>query len=114
MAIGTRVMVIAMFILPLFDSVFASVFDANSFWRLSYWKDELTQLVKSYFLGVGYGTSYATRNFIGGSLNITGGPFGATAEYSTLDKLFVTGPHSSFIAIAFRLGLIGIITFVRF
>lgn len=114
MAIGIGCMVAGMFVLPIFDKAFESVFDVNSFWRLSYWKDELTQLIKSYFLGVGYGTSYASRSFIGGSLNITGGPFGATAEYSTLDKLFVTGPHSSFIAIAFRLGIIGILTFVQF
>lgn len=114
MGIGLGCMVVGMFVLPVFDKAFESIFDVNSSWRLRYWKDELNQLVKSYFLGVGYGTSYASRSFVGGNLNIIGGPFSATAEYSTLDKLFVTGPHSSFIAIAFRLGIIGILTFVHF
>ena len=114
MGVGFGCVVIGMFVLPIFDKAIEGIVDVNSFWRLSYWKDELNQLVKSYFLGVGYGTSYASRNFVGGNLNITGGPFGATAEYSTLDKLFVTGPHSSFIAIAFRLGIIGLLTFVQF
>ncbi len=114
MKIGACIMLIGMFVLPFFDSVFSSIFDANSFWRLRYWKDELNSLIQSRFVGVGYGTSYASKRFVGGSLNIVGGPFGATAEYTTMEKLFVTGPHSSFVAVAFRLGLIGIITFVLF
>jgi hypothetical protein len=114
MGLVMNVMIGAIFLMPIFLGMFSSTLDANSFWRLRYWRDELNQLVKSHFLGVGYGTSYATKDFVGGSLNIVGGPFGATAEYSTLDQLFVTGPHSSFISIAFRLGLIGIIAFIMF
>lgn len=106
-------MLACIFFLPLFTPLFELIFDANSFWRLSYWQDELMQLFKSKMIGVGYGTSYATENFVGG-LNVIGGPFGATAEYSTLDKLFVTGPHCSYVAIAFRTGLIGINLFLYF
>ena len=114
MAMGAGISVIAIFVLPLFDKVFSFVFDANSLWRLRYWKDEMIELSKSFFLGVGYGTSYASKNFVGESLNIVGGPFGATSEYSTFDKLFITGPHSSFVSVAFRLGIIGLVNFVLF
>lgn len=61
---------------------------------------------------MGYGTSYATEQFVGQLGNIVGGPFGATAEYTTLEKLFVVGPHNSYIAILFRLGLIGSVMFL--
>ena len=105
-------MIVAIYILPLFSTLFENVFDANSFWRLRYWRDELEQLMQSHFLGVGYGTSYSTEGFVGQLGNVVGGPFGATAEYSTLDKLFVVGPHNSYIAIFFRLGLIGIVMFL--
>ena len=104
-------MLFSIFILPLFTPVFSDIFDVNSFWRLSFWQDELNQLLKSKLIGVGYGTSYATINFSGG-LDVVGGPFGATVEYSTLDKLFVTGPHCSYIAIAFRTGVVGIVLFL--
>ena len=114
LAICVSIMISAMFILPAFDKSVSSLLDANSIWRLRYWKDELIQLLKSYLLGVGYGTSYATQRFIGGSLHVVGGPFAASAGYSTLDKMYITGPHSSFVSIAFRLGVVGIISFVLF
>ena len=107
-------MIITIFILPAFYSFFESILDANSFWRLKYWNDELVQFRESNLFGVGYGTSYATESFVGKIGNVVGGPFGATAEYTMMDKLFVVGPHNSYIAIVFRLGLIGIIMFLYF
>lgn len=107
-AFGMSVAVAAMFIVPFFSSQFSNKLDANSYWRLRYWHDELLQLVDSHFLGVGYGTAYATTSFTGNTLNIAGGPFGATEEYSTMDQLFVTGSHNSLISVSFRLGVIGI------
>lgn len=106
--LGIRIGIVISFTLPFAADRFSNVFDANSFWRLRYWADELYQLIMSYFLGVGYGTSFATEHFVGSVSNIVGGPFGATSEYSVMDKLFVTGPHNSFISIAFRLGILGI------
>lgn len=107
MSFGLICMIIIIYVIPLFSPVFEDIFDANSFWRLRYWNDEIQQFVQSHFLGVGYGTSYATEHFVGQAGNIVGGPFGATAEYTTMEKLFVVGPHNSYITILFRLGLIG-------
>lgn len=108
------IIVVGIYILPLFDQFFTTVFDANSFWRLSYWKDELTELAKTLFFGVGYGTSYASLSFVGKISSVVGGPFGADYQYTTIDKMFIVGPHNSFISIAFRLGWIGVICFVMY
>lgn len=105
-------MLLCIFLLPIFIPIFQFIFDANSFWRLAYWQDELGQLIKSNMLGVGYGTSYATQQFVGN--NLIGGPFAASGEYSTMDKLFITGPHCSYVAVAFRTGIIGIGLFLYF
>lgn len=107
-----KTMIAGIFILPIMSGLFTNIFDANSWWRLLYWKDELAQLVQSYGLGVGYGTSYATENFVGNLGSVVSGPFAATAEYSTLDKLFITGPHNSYVSIAFRLGIVGVVLFL--
>ena len=105
---GFLFMICLMFILPLFVSVFENIFDANSFWRLRYWNDQLKQVLYTKFIGVGYGTTYATENFTGQIKNIIGGPFGATIYNSTLEKLFIVSSHNSYISVFFRLGLIGI------
>lgn len=80
-------------------------FDANTAWRAEYWGNELVQLGKTFGLGVGYGTSYASTDFVGEAL---GGPFAATTEYSATEKLFVVGCHNSFVSLFFRLGILGI------
>lgn len=85
-----------------FDSV---GFDANTAWRLNYWRDEIDQLVKTHGLGVGLGTSYATSSFIGSAVS---GPFAASAGYTAAERMFVVGCHNSFVSIAFRLGFVGL------
>lgn len=80
-------------------------FDANTSWRLQYWSDELTQLADTYGIGVGYGTSYATQDFIGEAIS---GPFAATTEYSVAERVYVVGCHNSFVSLAYRLGVLGI------
>ncbi len=80
-------------------------FDANTFWRAEYWGNELVQLWETFGFGVGYGTSYASVDFVGAALT---GPFAATAEYSAAEKLFVVGCHNSFVSLFFRLGFAGI------
>lgn len=105
---------IVLLVFPLTYDRLAPNLDANSSWRMRYWMDEIVQVCNTKFVGVGYGTSYASTNFVGTVGTIVGGPFGATDEYSTIDKLFVTGPHNSFISIFFRLGIIGYWLFVRY
>ena len=78
--------------------------EANTAWRLEYWNDELSQLLRTGGLGVGYGSSYATRDFIGLGFS---GPFAPTEEYTSLEKMYVVGCHNSFVSIAYRLGVIG-------
>ena len=97
--------IILCFILPFFYNWFKGIFDANSFWRLNYWYDELNELRKSYYLGVGYGTSFASRDFVAG--NIYSGPFAADSQYTSIEKMFVVGSHNSIISTTFRLGIIG-------
>lgn len=100
--------VIACLLVPLIVPSLSHLFDANSSWRLLYWNDQLLNLVHSYGLGVGYGTSYASLNFVGPVGAIVSGPFAPDAEYSYMEKLFVVGSHNSFVAVAFRTGVVGI------
>lgn len=111
---GIGVALIAMFVAPFFSRYFSSFLDANSYWRLQYWQDELFILIKSKFLGVGFGTAYASTAFVGDMNSIAGGPFAATSEYTVMEKLFATGAHNSFISLAFRLGVVGIVLFLMF
>lgn len=85
--------------------------DTNTVWRAQYWGNELDQLWATYGLGVGYGTSYATWDFIGAAES---GPFAETSEYSTLEKVYVVGCHNSFVTLAFRLGVPGAAMIIAF
>lgn len=102
--IGIVFVILACYVLP-FLPLERFGFDANTAWRAEYWGNELEQLAKTFGLGVGYGTSYASLDFVGEAL---GGPFAATTEYSATEKLFVVGCHNSFVSLFFRLGIAGI------
>lgn len=95
-------------LVPLSLDMFSELFDANSLWRARYWLDELKTLSSTYFLGVGYGTTYATKSFVGYSTYIEYGPFAANSIYTTMEQMFVTGSHNSYITILYRLGPIGL------
>ena len=89
--------------------------DANSAWRLHYWADEISVLMKTWGLGAGYGTSYASIDFLSSNgFGAAGGPFAATAEYTPLQRAFLTGSHNSFISLSYRLGFIGILMLIVF
>lgn len=89
--------------------------DANSIWRLSYWADEMGTLSASFGLGVGFGTSYGSISFLGSAIyGIEGGPFGSDDGFSSLEKVFITGSHNSFVSIAFRLGIVGIVLLLAY
>lgn len=102
-------MIISMFIIPFSKRVYELLPDVNSMWRLLYWKDELIELKKTGFVGVGYGTAYATKSFLNDSF--TGYVFSNGDCVNPIHEAFVTGPHNSFISVAFRLGIIGIVLF---
>lgn len=73
------------------------VLDANSWWRLALWKHEWSILLKTVFLGVGFGTPYAANQIVSQLY----------FDPSIPDVLYITGQHSSFINMFYRLGLIG-------
>lgn len=104
----------ACFILPMIFNLLFKYFDSNSIWRLEYWYDEINELKNSYFMGVGYGTSYASSNFVTLSSSYTNRPFASNETYSFYDNIFVVGPHNSIIAVTFRLGILGCILLLMY
>ncbi|MBP3683831.1 MAG: hypothetical protein J6J12_02550 [Oscillospiraceae bacterium] len=105
------------FVIPFLLETSGDLVDANTAWRARFWEDEIKILADSLFTGVGYGTSYTSTDFVNPStyvLTHAGEPFAPTAQYSTYDKVFVTGPHNSFVSLTFRLGLIGLLLFSTF
>lgn len=104
----------ACFILPIFFNLLFKYFDQNSIWRLEYWYDEINELINSYFMGVGYGTSYASSNFVTLSSSSSNAPFLGNETYSFYDNIFVVAPHNSIIAVTFRLGILGCILLLTY
>ena len=106
------------FLAPLFvEPLNKLISDPNTLWRAEFWADEMNLLADSHFLGVGYGTAYCSTEFIDPAIYQPwgdGDPFVATAQYSIYDKVFVTGAHNSFVTVAFRMGLIGIVLFAGY
>lgn len=85
--------------------------DANSMWRLSYWMNELRMVRKTWGLGVGFGTAYGDNHFLNEVNNpnvfIEQVPAGQEAY-----ALFVITQHSSVINVLYRMGVVGLITFL--
>lgn len=86
--------------------------DPNYWWRFSYWMTELETLKDTYFLGVGFGSTYASTSIFevlsGGFIDPETGVF-----VNSVKVLFTTAQHNSYMNILYRTGLIGIILFVR-
>lgn len=80
------------------------VTDVNSWWRLMLWKHEWSILIKTFFLGVGFGTPYATNQMVNYIY----------FDPSIPDVLYITGQHNSFINMFYRLGLVGGSLFLYF
>lgn len=114
-AAGVVVCLTAVFVVPFFADKITPFLDANSAWRIRFWNDELVQLVQSKGLGVGFGTSYATKAFVGNQWAIPGSPYNPLFRHHTKEYLMMaTGPHNSLISVAFRMGIAGIVTFLGF
>lgn len=115
MVIGIWCCVCICFIIPFLLEAFGSTLDANTLWRARFWGDELKTLSSILFIGVGFGTAYCSSNFVDINQYIPpSSPFAATEQYTVYDKVFVTGPHNSFVSLTFRLGIIGILLFAAF
>lgn len=112
-AFGLAIIIIACLTLPLvMDSTIIP--DYNTAWRLRIWKEELSILAKTFFCGVGYGTSYVTDTYISESFERMEWQFAANSEHAQRERAFVTGPHNSFVSVAMRTGIVGIILFILF
>lgn len=112
-AAGVAICIAAVFIVPFFADQIAPHLDANSAWRLRFWNDELVQLAQSKGIGVGFGTSYATEAFVGNQPSISKSPYDPIYRQATVEYLMMTtGPHNSFVSVAFRMGVVGIVTFL--
>ena len=110
-AAGVVVCLTAVFIVPFFAGQITPYLDANSAWRLRFWNDALVQLVQSKGIGVGFGTSYATEAFVGNQPFLRGNPYYPVGRGLTLKyQMMSIGPHNSFVSVAFRMGIAGIVT----
>lgn len=111
------------FLLPQVDGMIDRLWalDANTGWRLEFWEDEATAIADTYGVGIGYGTTYASYEFaepqsetfynpVDGRYGET--PFSQNGEYTKEQRPFVTASHNSFVAVAFRQGLPGLLLFV--
>ena len=112
-AIGVLVILAVCFIAP-FAVNDAEVDDFNTAWRLRMWKEELTILKSTCFLGAGYGTSYPSRTFAKESILRGEAQFKAAQGYTEVERAFVTAPHNSYISVAMRTGIVGLGLFLAF
>lgn len=115
MLITMSCMIASVFILSMLNNqVVSEKMDANSRWRMSFWSDEINELKQSKYRGVGFGTAYASTDFSGKIHNAKYSQFQALDGYTEWQRRFVMATHNSYIAIAFRLGVIGIVLFLLF
>lgn len=82
--------------------------DPNAIWRWQYWANELRILVETKFLGVGFGTAYASNSIFTEIYNpnafiVPNDGFG----YSIRQVLFLTSQHNSILNMFYRLGIVG-------
>lgn len=83
-------------------------FDSNSMVRLVMWKDATQSLIDTFGLGVGFGTEWIKNEFY-----LIKSNWFLFDNYNTNDKFNVT-THNTFSDIFFRVGLIGLLLFLKF
>lgn len=105
-------MISAFLVISLTATAFTDYMDPNSSWRARFWADEFQQVINTALIGNGYGTTYSTPRFVGDIENISYGPFAPDEQYNTIDKMFVTASHNSYVSLFFRLGIVGITLFL--
>lgn len=112
------VVLLGSFVLPQFPQLWEKIPDPNTVWRLEYWQDETTAILDTYGVGIGFGTTYASREFSepqsartwieeNQEWSIT--PFSSNEKYTKEQRPFVTASHNSFVGVTFRQGMLGLI-----
>lgn len=110
---GKIVVLILLFIAAIFvfnEELYAKIrSDANSYWRLQVWTNELESLAKTCYTGVGFGTAYVT-----GDINLIVNNFNMYLddEGYIYERLFLVANHNSVLNMFYRLGLLGGLLFV--
>lgn len=109
------VILVCSFALPQLSIVTDKIAEPNSKWRIDLWADDATAIIDSYGLGIGYGTTYASKQFTEpqSETDVNGlpRPFSANSQYTKEQRPFVTASHNSFVSIGLRMGVIGIALF---
>ena len=91
---------------------YLKVRDANYWWRFTYWISEIRVLAKTGFVGIGYGSTYASVDIF----NILRGGFidpETGVAVNSAKVLFTTAQHNSYMNVLYRLGIIGFVLFIR-
>ncbi len=78
--------------------------------RASIWCDEDLAAAASYGMGVGFGTTYASNELVADYWP----ELSADKEYTAEERPFVTAPHSTFVSVAFRQGVLGLLLLCGF
>lgn len=117
-------MIIVSFVFPQFTQTIENLEDPNAKWRLQYWEDCTSAIIDTYGIGIGYGTTYASKEFTEPQSvrppydtilqKRDERPFSANDIYTKEQRPFVTAPHNSFVAITFRMGVVGLVLFCGF
>lgn len=105
------------FALPQIPQLWKRIPDVNTTWRLEYWADETSAVLDSYGIGIGFGTTYASKEFYepqsirtynpkDQQWSVT--PFSESWDYNKAQRPFVTASHNSFVSVTFRQGMIGL------
>ena len=98
------------FLLPQLPGLYQKIDDRNTLWRVSCWAAEEQTIAATYGIGTGYGTAYIGDD----SPLVNSAEFLADDTYSAEERIFVTGPHNSFVAVTYRMGVLGLALFVWF
>lgn len=82
--------------------------DTNVLFRVLIWENEFKYIFETYFLGVGYGTTYFDHTLYELAYIVIGG------VNTGLEAPFMIPSHNSFLTILYRTGLIGLALFFYF
>ena len=102
------VLLLVLFILVIYfgqDSLYNIIKnDQNSLWRLLVWKNEIQTLAKTWFTGVGFGTSYVTADIY---TIVNNSNMYMDSDGTIYERLFLVANHNSFLNMFYRMGLLG-------
>ena len=112
-AAAVFLVVIGCFVLPqAIDET--AISDGSMSWRIQIWREEEKILTNTHYLGGGYGTSYPSKTYAKEAVQRWEGQYIAGDGYTEYERMFVTGPHNSFMSLTMRTGIIGLLLFLLF